>query len=62
MLSPEPAASAYSVSQIMERSLCVLLRMAGNPCLGKTEGLNSRNGKGQPCHGVEDVQSSPSTG
>lgn len=61
-LSPELAASGYSVSQKMERSLSVLLRMVGNPCLGKTEGWNSRRGKGQPCHGVESVQSSSSRG
>lgn len=61
-LSPEPAASGYSVSQKIERSLCVLLRMVGNPCLGKTEGWSTKGEKGQACHGVEDVQSSPSRG
>lgn len=61
-LSPEPAASGYSVSQKIERSLHVLLRMVGNPCLGKTEGWNSRGVKGQPCHDMEDVQSSPTRG
>lgn len=61
-LSPEPAASGYSVSQKMERYPCVLLRMVGNPCLGKTEGWNSRGGKGQARHGMENVQSSPSRG
>lgn len=59
-LSSEPAASGYSVSQKMERSLRVLLKMVGNHCLGKTEGWNSRGGKGQAHHGMKDVQSSPS--
>lgn len=61
MLALPRAASGYSVSQKMERPLCMLLRMVGNPCLGKTESWNSRGGKGQACHGVRDVQSSPSS-
>lgn len=61
-LFSEPAASGYLVSQKMERCLWVLLRMVGYLCLGKTEAWNSRGGKGQPHHGKEDVQGSPSRG